>query len=172
MPVSSRKAVGRAQPVSAARRAARAFAFAILWAVLSDGDGWGIGVPVVLVATAATWHVPPVVGLSLAGFLRFLPYFFWNSLRGGFDVAVRALHPGLPIRPALERYPLRLDSTAARVVMANTVTLLPGTLSAELDGDILRVHVLNEPDGIATMLQTLERRVADLFGQDLEAGAA
>jgi len=170
MPVSSRNAVGRARSVGAVRLTARAFVFAILWAVLSDGDGWGIGIPVVLIATAATWRASPATGLSITGLLRFLPYFFWNSLRGGLDVAVRALHPALPINPALTDYDLRLASTAARIVMANTVTLLPGTLCAELTGDVLRVHVLNEPDGVTKMLETLEQRVADLFGQDLEAG--
>lgn len=171
MPVSSRNPVGQAAPAGTARLTARAFVFAILWAVLSDGDGWGIGLPVVLIATAASWRVSPGVRLSITGLLRFLPYFFWNSLRGGFDVAVRALHPRLPINPALTRYGLRLDDPAARIVMANTVTLLPGTLSAELEGDVLHVHVLYQRGGIATMLETLERRVADLFGQDLEAGA-
>lgn len=170
MSVSSRKPVGQAAPAGTARLTARAVAFAILWAVLTDGEGWGIGLPVVIIATAASRRVSPAVHLSFTGLLLFLPYFFWNSLRGGFDVAVRAVHPRLPIKPALTRYALRLDSPAARVVMANTVTLLPGTLSAELEGDTLRVHVLYEPDGITTRLETLERRVANLFGENLEAG--
>ena len=54
--------------------------------------------------------------------------------------------------------------------MANTVTLLPGTLSADLRGQILVVHVLDARGPAAERLALLERRVADLFG--LDHGAA
>jgi multicomponent Na+:H+ antiporter subunit E len=48
--------------------------------------------------------------------------------------------------------------------MANTVSLLPGTLSAELDEHCLRVHVLDQTGAFALELSVLEERVADLFG--------
>jgi multicomponent Na+:H+ antiporter subunit E len=47
--------------------------------------------------------------------------------------------------------------------MADTVTLLPGTLSAELQGNILLVHVLNASGPYMQTLSTLERRIGDLF---------
>lgn len=102
----------------------------------------------------------------MTGLIRFLPYFVWNSLRGGVDVAVRVLHPQLPIEPALVRYELRLRDSAARVLMADTVTLLPGTLSADLDDHVLVVHVLNAGAPFDEVLEVLEQRVADLFGLD------
>ena len=171
MPVSSRDPVGQTQRISAARLIARAFAFAALWTVLGGGEGWAIGVPIVIVTVAATSLVPPATRWSVSGLARFIPYFLWNSLRGGIDVAARAVHPRLPIDPAIVRYALRLDSTLARVLMANTVTLLPGTLSARLHEDALEVHVLNASADLTDMLGKLERRVADVFGQQLEARA-
>ena len=51
--------------------------------------------------------------------------------------------------------------------MANTVSLLPGTLSAELDEDHLRVHVLDQTGSFATGLAVVEARVARLFGLSL-----
>lgn len=169
MQVSSRAPVGQTRRMSAARLIARAISFAALWAILGGGHGWAIGVPVVIIAVAATSSAPPAGHWSLSGLARFIPYFLWNSLRGGIDVAARAVHPRLPIDPTIVRYELRLDATLARVLMANTVTLLPGTLSAELHDAALEVHALNASADLAEMLDKLELRIADLFGQQLEA---
>jgi multicomponent Na+:H+ antiporter subunit E len=147
----------------------RALGFAALWAILGEGKGWGIGVPVIFFATLASPLVPPSTRWSFAGLARFVPYFIWNSLRGGIDVAARALNPALPVDPALLRYEMRLETRTARVLMANTVTLLPGTLSADLQGNVLQVHVLNASAAVTDMLDALELRVGDLVRQPLEA---
>lgn len=167
MSVPSQVSAGQRTHPSVARLIVRALGLAILWAILSGGQGWAIGVPVVVLATAVTTVVTPVSRWSLAGIARFLPYFFWNSLRGGVDVAARALDPTLPIDPAVLRYEMRLESDEARVLMANTVTLLPGTLSADLQGNVLLVHVLNASGFSMDTLDALQRRVADLFRHDL-----
>ena len=155
---------------SGSRLAARALSFGVVWAILTGGQGWAVGVPVILLASATTPPLQRVSRGSITGLFRFLPYFVWNSLLGGIDVAWRALHPRLPIEPRLLEYEMALDLPAARILMANTVTLLPGTLSADLRGRILVVHVLDGHSSIAERLADLERRVADLFG--LDHGAA
>ena len=166
MSVPSPGQPGQRRTTNLARLGVRVFGFAALWAILSGGEGWGMGVPVVLIAAASIPFSTPASRLSIPGLARFLPYFLWNSLRGGIDVAARALNPGRPIDPAVLRYEMRLDSTVGRIIMANTVTLLPGTLSADLQGNILVVHVLNASGSITRMLSTLERRVADLVRHD------
>lgn len=166
MSVPSRTSIGQRRRIGLTTLSMRAFGYAALWAILSGGRGWGIGVPVIVLSAIASAFVSPANRWSLKGVARFVPYFFWNSLRAGVDVAARALNPALPIDPTVLRYEMQLDSTAARIVMANTVTLLPGTLSADLQGNVLRVHVLNASANFMDMLDTLERRVADLFPQD------
>jgi multicomponent Na+:H+ antiporter subunit E len=157
---------GRRRRISVARLTVHAFGFTALWAILSEGEGWAVGVPVVFIATAASSLGTSSSRWSPAGLVRFLPYFVWNSLRGGVDVAARALNPRLPIDPAVLRYEMRLESIQARVLMADTVTLLPGTLSADLQGSVLVVHVLNASSPILELLGVLEQRVADLFRHD------
>lgn len=156
---------------SGSRLAASAMTFGLVWAILTGGRGWGVGIPVILLATAASARTGRVSGGSITGLLRFLPYFAWSSLQSGVDVAFRALHPRLPIEPCLLRYEMKLASPAARILMANTVTLMPGTLSADLRGRILVVHVLDARSPATERLDLLERRVADLFGLDLGAAA-
>ncbi len=143
--------------------------FALMWWILTDGamDSWPVGLPVVLLATLLSVMLMPALSWSLRGILRFIPYFLWYSIRGGVDVARRAMHPRLPISPGLFDYSFRLPPGLSRVFMANTVSLLPGTLSVELDEEILRVHVLDETGAIDEELHMLENRLADIFGIEL-----
>jgi len=144
----------------------RLILFALLWWILTDGsiDSWLVGVPVVLLVTWVSMQLLPALSLSLRGLLQFIPFFLWRSLVGGVDVASRAFHPRLPISPDIIDYPWRLPAGLPRVLMANTVSLLPGTLSMELDERRLCVHVLDKSASFAAELTMIEQRVAKLFG--------
>jgi len=131
----------------------RAVLFALMWWILTDGvmNSWLVGVPMVLFATLVSMALLPPLSWSLTGIVRFAPYFLWRSLYGGTDVARRALHPRLPISPGMYDHRWRLPPGLPRVFMANTVSLLPGTLSAELDEQCLRVHVLDQTGAFAAV---------------------
>jgi len=144
--------------------------FALIWWILTNGaiGSWPFGLPVVIFATLASVMLMPPLSWSLRGMVLFIPYFIWHSIRGGVDVAKRAMHPHLPISPGLFEYRFRLPPGLPRVFMANTVSLLPGTLSVELEEEILRIHVLDETGAIDEQLKVLENRLADIFGHELE----
>ena len=144
----------------------RTLVFALLWWILTQGDinSWLVGAPVVLLAVLASWWLLPAISWSLPGIVHFIPFFLWRSLYGGVDVARRALHPKLPISPGLHDYRWRLPPGLPRVFMANTVSLLPGTLSTELGEEHLRVHVLDQSGDFIPELSIVEERVARLFG--------
>lgn len=148
----------------------RAVLFSLVWWILADGaaPSWWIGGPAVLLAVIASVALLPPVPLVWYELLRFAPSFFMRSLLGGVDVARRAFHPGMPIAPDLIEYPLRLPPGLPRVFMANTVSLLPGTLSAALDRSFLTVHVLDRRTGFLADLAAVEYDVARIFGISLE----
>ncbi len=144
---------------------------AVLWLALTGIADWYFGIVAVALALAASvWLAPmQLTRFSVPGLARFVPFFLVQSLAGGVDVGRRALHPGLPLDIHDCRYRLRLPASQARSVFIGTVSLLPGTLSRELDGDMLHVHsIAGDP---TAGLQRLEHRVADLFGIDLVTGA-
>lgn len=143
-----------------------------LWLLLSGGEpsSWLIGVPVIV---AAAWSVRllPTPGrgrFSPIAALRFLPFFLWESLRGGVDVASRVLASEVRVRPGFESYPLRLAQEPARVMFANAVSLLPGTLAADLSGDRLRVHALDTTSDFRAELERLERRIGAIYREELQ----
>ncbi len=147
----------------------RATLFAVLWWVLTDGAvrSWWIGVPAVLMATVASAALIPPEPLVGRELLRFIPFFLLHSVLGGVDVAWRAFHPDMPIAPDLIAYPLRLPPGLPQVFMANTVSLLPGTLSVALDRGVLQVHVLDRRRDVLAELEAVEHKVARVFGISL-----
>lgn len=150
----------------------RALLFALLWWIVTEGavDSWVIGAPAVLIAAYASVALLPPTGIFWTEVIRFIPFFLARSLYGGVDVARRALHPQLPIAPALVEYPLRLSIGLPRVILANTIALLPGTLSVDITADRLLVHVLDERMDYMAEFNAVEHRVARLFAQSLPIG--
>jgi multicomponent Na+:H+ antiporter subunit E len=142
-----------------------------VWWLLSDGapESWLIGAPTLAGAMWAVhrWHAP-TRRPRLGRLLLFVPYFLSHSLLGGIDVARRVLARTMRLAPAIVELPLRLPPDSSRAVFVNLVSLLPGTLSMNLEGDTLRVHALASDPDLADQLRDLETRVASLFGVSLE----
>jgi len=147
----------------------RGVLFSLIWWILTDGAiaSWLIGVPAVLLAVAASVALVPPVRVAWSELLRFLSFFVRHSLLGGVDVARRAFQPDMPIDPDLIAYPLRLPQGLPQVIMANIVSLLPGTLCATLDRNVLKVHVLDRQTGFLAELEAVERRVARMLNLSL-----
>jgi multicomponent Na+:H+ antiporter subunit E len=146
----------------------RLLLLSLFWWVLSQGEptSWVIGIPTVLIATIVSLWLSASSSWKwrLNALPRFVSVFAYCSLKGGVDVARRACSPSLPIAPAMLDYSVRLREGTAQVFFANIVSLLPGTLSADIRGDTILVHVLDSTLPVLEQLQRLEVTVADLFG--------
>ena len=140
----------------------------LLWFVISRGDNasWIVGLPCVVLAVIAINRLHTRDKWTIrAGLLPgFIVWFLWNSFRGGVDVALRALKPRLSLQPGFLRYPLRIPQGHARLLLINAVSLLPGTLSADIEGDELVLHCLDTGADIIAETDYAEQRVAILFG--------
>lgn len=147
--------------------------FAVLWWILVQGraDSWAVGLVSVALAVAASLALLPPRGKppSWRGLAGYLAFFLAQSVRGGVQVAGMALRPRLDLRPGVLEITLRLPDGAGRVVLANTLNLLPGTLSVGLEGARLRLHVLDTRRPVAAEVRVAERHVARMFGLRLAA---
>jgi multicomponent Na+:H+ antiporter subunit E len=72
--------------------------------------------------------------------LWYLVFFIWECLKANFDVAYRVLHPGLPIRPGIVKAKINLRTDIARTILANSITMTPGTLSVDIVGRHIFIH--------------------------------
>jgi multicomponent Na+:H+ antiporter subunit E len=72
----------------------------------------------------------------------YIIYFTWECVKANFDVAYRVLHPAMPVRPGIVRVKLTLKRNLARTILANSITMTPGTISVDIIEDTLYVHCI------------------------------
>lgn len=151
-----------------------------LWWVLTDGssDGWSFGVAAVALSLGALHVATSPERRDVHEVLRWtaLPAFAWfflgRSLLAGIDVARRTLSPTMPLSPAMVRFPTELPPGRACVLLVATLTLLPGTLGVDLDGNIVTLHVLDDRTDIERDIRVAERAIGPLFARPLDASVA
>lgn len=142
--------------------AIRLAAFFGVWMVLTQGRLSDLAFVVPLLAATAAislWSVPPRQWrIHPLGALRFAPWFLWNALRGGADVARRVFPARMPIEPAFVTVPV-VASANQRLLIALTVSLLPGTATCRISGDRLLVHCLDRSLPVEAEIEDLCARI-------------
>jgi len=73
-------------------------------------------------------------------FLIYLAVFIVECIKANFDVAYRVLHPAMPIKPGIVKIRTTLRSDFARTILANSITMTPGTITVDLIGDEFHIH--------------------------------
>jgi len=143
-----------------------------LWWLIVQGraDAWLVGVPAVSAALLVSSRLGGVGlrRLSPAGALAFAGLFLRESAAGGIDVARRTLGRRLRVQPGFTDYRLRIREPGARVLLVNCISLLPGTLAADLDGNRVQLHLLDVTQDPQPQLLRLEQAIARLFDLPLE----
>lgn len=146
----------------------RGLAFALIWWGLAEGRGgsWAVGAVAVLFALQASLALAPPASerFSLTGAAGFVMFFLYESIRGGIQVAFMALRPRLKLRPALLELPLSLPPGRGRMMLMYTLNLLPGTVCAGIEGDTLRLHVIDRRLPIEAEMRKAESRIARMLG--------
>lgn len=70
----------------------------------------------------------------------FLGVFFIELIKSNLDVIRRVLSPSLPIKPGIVEVKTSLKSEFARMLLANSITLTPGTLTVDVKDDSFFIH--------------------------------
>lgn len=70
----------------------------------------------------------------------YLFVFIVELLISNIDVAKRVLSPSLPINPGIVKFKTKLKTDYGKMVLANCITLTPGTLSIDIIDDTMYVH--------------------------------
>lgn len=112
-----------------------------------------------LLGRALDSRITPAVLLRLPVFMVRL---VWEIIKANIDVAKIIINPKLPIDPRIVEYRTYLPGDLPRTVFSDSITLTPGTVTVELQDDLLNVHCLcpYHEEGLAG----LEKLVAWLFG--------
>lgn len=73
-------------------------------------------------------------------FLVYLVRFIFSCIKANLDVAYRVLHPKMPIRPGIVKVKTSLKSDFAKTLLANSITMTPGTLTVDIIDDYFYIH--------------------------------
>jgi multicomponent Na+:H+ antiporter subunit E len=150
----------------------------LFWLLLN-----GSVAPDVLIAGAAVsltiaWALP--AGMPIFGEFRwtsgavraafaYVPFFTWELVKSNLRLAAIVLKPSLPLQPGIVKVRTRLKSPMGRLLLANSITLTPGTLTVELTGEWMYIHwVTVESDDIEAATQSIvagfERYLEVMYG--------
>ena len=83
------------------------------------------------------------VKLTPGAFIYTIVYLFvflGELIKSNLDVARRVVSPALPIKPGIVEVKTSLQSPMARMILANSITLTPGTLTVDIQNDQLFIH--------------------------------
>lgn len=96
--------------------------------------------------------------------LAYLPWLAKEIMISNWQVIRIVLSPRLPIRPVVLRVRGSQHTDLGRVIYGNSITLTPGTLTMDVDGDLLTVHALTHEGAEALEGGAMNTRVAALEG--------
>jgi multicomponent Na+:H+ antiporter subunit E len=155
------------------------FAF---WVVLSgkfDAFHLGIGAASAVCIALSTQHLllrapaivsdgrHPLTAISWSRLLFYVPWLAWQIVLSSLQVAWLVLHPKMPISPCVVQCDIPLPHELARLTLANSITLTPGTITLDVEGDTFVVHALTTSSASALTPRTeqghMQRRVAVLY---------
>lgn len=161
--------------------------FAILWLFVRGVDltldvvvgqflfGLAVGLPIAFVFRRL---YAERVNVQQAG--RAVPYamlyigaFGYELVRANLDVAYRVLAIDPPIEPEVILVPLRVRSAVGITLIANSITITPGTITLDHDAEenALYVHAIDgrDPEAIAAPIRTWEDYALEIFDEELSA---
>ena len=101
--------------------------------------------------------------LSLLRLIGYIPWLLSQIVIASLQVAWVVLHPKCPIDPALLRFRTRLDNVSSKVILGNSITLTPGTITLEIEKDVFLVHALMDISSTGIIDGTLPGQVAKLY---------
>lgn len=119
------------------------------WLLLTWSVEWqevviGLVVSLVISLIFTKYYRIKFNGKFIPGLFKFLfvyiPVFVWKMIKANLDVASRVLVPGRNVKPGFVKVKTALKGDVAKLTLANSITLTPGTITFDVVDDELYVH--------------------------------
>jgi len=137
--------------------AARDFAFLfvslfIIWLMLTSSFHWqelvvGALISLVLALVLNERYrelgLPPIGVKRIVWALAYIVVLLKEIVIANFDVAYRVIHPKMPIKPGIVIIRTSLKRDIAKLILANSITLTPGTFTLDIKDDRILIHWIN-----------------------------
>lgn len=84
-----------------------------------------------------SWKTPVQIVLFI---VLYIPVFLYELIKSNIDVLFRVLNPKLPINPGFVKVKSEVNGKLGKLILANSITLTPGTISVDADDEGVFVH--------------------------------
>ena len=125
------------------------FFLVFLWLVLTstfNSQEFLVGIFVCFIIALITYKFYIKLGFPSLSFKKihfsfiYILVLFYEILKANVDVALRVIRPSLPINPGVVVIKTGLKSDIAKTILANSITLTPGTFTLDIQGNKLLIH--------------------------------
>ena len=146
----------------------------VVWLLLNNSISAGHIVLATFFAITIPWLVtgmrdehPKILKPWLA--IRYVLMVMKDILTANVEVALLIVGPVKTLKPGFVAIPIEVDSDLGITILASTVSLTPGTVSAEVSKDrawlyVHFLHLENEAELIESVKQRYERPIKEIFG--------
>lgn len=108
-------------------------------------------------------------GVSPLAFIGYAAWLMKELVLANIDVVQATVRPELRIDPKVIRFIFRTDNPLAKVLLANSITLTPGTVTMNVTPTgIYEVHALTTGAAEGLLAGGMQKKVAALFGEKLD----
>jgi multicomponent Na+:H+ antiporter subunit E len=95
----------------------------------------------------------------------YIPVFVWQLIIANLDIAFRVLSIHIPLNPGFVKIDTELDGDFQKLLLANSITLTPGTLSIDVDEQDLYIHTVDVKGASA---EENKKQISGLFEKILK----
>lgn len=156
------------------------FAF---WMVLSGRTETKFVVYGILTAVVTAWVTYPlllvpnkdgskkyyVFGFSIPKMIMYFFWLMWQLVLANIDVLLATTGQELNIDPKVVRFRFKADNPMASVILANSITLTPGTVTMNVTDDgVYEIHALTVGAAAGVLDGGMQKKVADLYGEKFD----
>lgn len=146
----------------------------VVWVMLQNNVSagmvvFGVILGIIIPQITAVWWPDRPSGFRGLKMLSYMMLVIWDIIIANIQVAwIILTKSNDQLRPAWVEVPLDLRTPEALTILAGTITLTPGTVSADFsnEGKSLLVHALDaaDPDAVRDEIKTrYERRLKEIF---------
>lgn len=128
--------------------------FFLIWIIFNGAVTLEITVFGLVIAAAMYVFVCKFMGFSIKKdityckkifyILHYVVVLVWEIIKANFAVIKLIMSSRYDLEPVLVHFKTDLKTRQARVVLANSITLTPGTITVSLEGDEYIVHCLDK----------------------------
>ena len=157
------------------------------WMVLAGRTETKFIVYGIITALVTTWVTYPlllvpnkkgsklyyVFGVSIPKFIGYFFWLMWQLVQANIDVLLATTSQELEIDPKVVRFYFKADNPMASVILANSITLTPGTVTLNVTDDgLYEIHALTKGAAAGVLDGSMQKKVADLYGEKFNFAVA